>query len=89
MRAGWREQEQAIWLAFALDSVRFVEVARGEPKENHSMPADFSPDILEGQYPEAVVKLQFETAVDWGRFAELYEYNSAEHRLYLPEIPSA
>jgi len=27
---------------------------------------------------------QFETAVDWGRYAELFEYEASERRLSIP-----
>jgi NitT/TauT family transport system ATP-binding protein len=54
-------------------------------KENRSMQADFFLDILDEHYPEEDARRQFETAVDWGRFAELFEYTASEDRLYLPE----
>ena len=55
-----------------------------QQKENHEMQADFFLDILDEYYPEDEASRQLETAVDWGRFAELFEYNAAEHHLYLP-----
>jgi NitT/TauT family transport system ATP-binding protein len=55
-----------------------------EEKDNHEMRADFFLDILDEHFPEAETQRQFETAVDWGRYAELYEYDAAERRLFLP-----
>ncbi len=60
-----------------------------QQKENRSMQADFFLDILDEHYPEEDARRQFETAVDWGRFAELFEYTASEDRLYLPEPAAA
>ena len=53
-------------------------------KSNHSMRADFFLDILDESYPNTEALRQFETVVDWGRYAELFEYDAAEEMLYLP-----
>ncbi|MHC5826142.1 MAG: AAA-associated domain-containing protein, partial [Nostoc sp.] len=54
-------------------------------KRNRSMRADFFIDLLEEYYPHEEAERQFATAVDWGRYAELFEYDASEDRLYLPE----
>ncbi len=56
-----------------------------QQKANHEIGADFFLDILDEHYPKDQAQRQFDTAVDWGRFAELFEYNASEGRLYLPE----
>jgi len=48
-----------------------------------SMRADFFMGLLEEYYPRNEAERQFATAVDWGRYAELFEYDSREERLYL------
>jgi NitT/TauT family transport system ATP-binding protein len=53
-------------------------------KSNHSMKADFFIDILDELYPSEEALRQFETVVDWGRYAELFEYDATERQLYLP-----
>lgn len=53
-------------------------------KSDHSMKADFFLDILDGLYPNEQAVRQFETVVDWGRYAELFEYDAVAKRLYLP-----
>lgn len=50
-----------------------------------SMRADFFVDLLDEHFPHIEAERQFATAVDWGRYAELFEYDSREERLYLPE----
>jgi NitT/TauT family transport system ATP-binding protein len=57
-----------------------------QEKANHAMNADYFLDILDERYPEAEAQKQFETAVDWGRYAELFEFNAGEGKLYLPEV---
>ena len=52
-------------------------------KSNRSMKADFFLDILDELYPSEEARRQFETVVDWGRYAELFEYDASEGRLYL------
>jgi NitT/TauT family transport system ATP-binding protein len=56
-------------------------------KENKSMRADFFLDLLEEHYSANEARLQFETAVEWGRFAELFEYDAAGERVWLSEAP--
>ncbi len=54
-------------------------------KQKGGMRADFFLDILDEHYPYDEAQRQFATAVDWGRYAELFEYDAVEERLYLPE----
>ena len=58
-------------------------------KQNGSMRADFFIDLLDEYFPTAEAEQQFATAVDWGRYAELFEYDASEERLYLPEPVAA
>jgi NitT/TauT family transport system permease protein len=50
-------------------------------KENKTMRSDFFLDVLEEHFPAGEAKQQFATAVDWGRYAELFEYDAPEERL--------
>ena len=52
-------------------------------KDNRDMRADFFLDILDEYYSANEAMRQFETAVDWGRYAELFEYEASERRLSL------
>jgi NitT/TauT family transport system ATP-binding protein len=54
-------------------------------KENKSMRAEFFQDLWDEHFPEANARKQFETVADWGRYAELFEYDAVEGELYLPE----
>jgi NitT/TauT family transport system ATP-binding protein len=55
-----------------------------QQKDNREMRADFFLDILEEYYSANEAVRQFETAVDWGRYAELFEYEASESRLSIP-----
>jgi NitT/TauT family transport system ATP-binding protein len=56
-----------------------------QEKQNRAMRSDFFLDLLDEYFPHAETERQFATAVDWGRYAELFEYDASEERLYLPE----
>lgn len=55
-------------------------------KQNGSMRAEFFMNLLDEYFPRAEAEEQFATAVDWGRYAELFEYDASEDRIYLPAI---
>ena len=50
-------------------------------KASRSMRADFFLDILDEYYPADEAKRQFSTAVEWARYAELFEYDADEEVL--------
>jgi NitT/TauT family transport system ATP-binding protein len=54
-------------------------------KQNGSMQAEFFLDFLDEYFPRTEAERQLGTAIDWGRYAELFEYDASEDRLYLPE----
>ena len=53
-------------------------------KENGSMRADFFLGIWDDYFPIEEAERQLATAVDWGRYGELFEYDAGEGRLSLP-----
>jgi NitT/TauT family transport system ATP-binding protein len=52
-------------------------------KENRSMRSEFFLGIWDDYFPLEEAERQLATAVDWGRYAELFEYDVNEGRLYL------
>jgi len=50
-------------------------------KENRTMRGDFFLDLLDEYYPADEAQRQFQTAVEWGRYAELFEYDAEDDRL--------
>jgi NitT/TauT family transport system ATP-binding protein len=50
-------------------------VATLQSKSNHTMPVEFFRDLLDEKFPATEVPGQIETALNWGRYAELFTYD--------------
>ena len=57
-------------------------------KSDHSIPEEFFHDILDEHFSQDEVERQFETAMNWGRYAEIFDHDPEKGRLVLTE-PSA
>jgi NitT/TauT family transport system ATP-binding protein len=55
-----------------------------EQKADHSIPLELFRDILDEHHPEAEIQRQLDTVLSWGRYCELFNYDSEKERLYLP-----
>lgn len=55
-----------------------------QQKANGSMRAEFFLGIWDDYFPIDEAERQLATAVDWGRYGELFEYDAGEGRLSLP-----
>jgi NitT/TauT family transport system ATP-binding protein len=51
--------------------------------QDHTLREDFFLDVLRRGFSPQEARNQLETAVDWGRYAELYDYDSDERELTL------
>ncbi|MGD0841446.1 MAG: nitrate/sulfonate/bicarbonate ABC transporter ATP-binding protein [Candidatus Acidiferrales bacterium] len=84
--AGILERKQLFRRA-ALDRVTLLrqieEALRAKP--DHTLPDDFFRDLLEEQFSPQVASQQFETAIQWGRYAEIFDYDADRGRLVLTE----
>ena len=56
-----------------------------EAKSDHSVPEEFFLDMLNEQFSEEECLRQMETAVAWGRYAELFDYDAGRRRFVLPD----
>jgi NitT/TauT family transport system ATP-binding protein len=56
-----------------------------ESKSDHSMPDEFFRDMLEEHFSQEETGRQLETAVNWGRYAELFDHDAASGRFYISE----
>jgi len=54
-------------------------------KSDHSINDEFFRDILDEHFSEDEVQRQFDTAMNWGRYAEIFDYDRGTGRLVLPE----
>jgi NitT/TauT family transport system ATP-binding protein len=58
-------------------------------KSDHSIADEFFHDILDEHFAEDEVQRQFETAMNWGRYAEIFDYDREKGRLLQAEPPAA
>jgi NitT/TauT family transport system ATP-binding protein len=56
-----------------------------EAKADHSLPEEFFYDLLEEHFSDDEIKRQLDTAINWGRYAELFDYDSTTERFYIPK----
>lgn len=56
-----------------------------QQKSNRRMPREFFLDIFERSFGEAEASRQLDTIIDWGRYAELFAYDTESRQLSLEE----
>ncbi|MBV9768338.1 MAG: nitrate/sulfonate/bicarbonate ABC transporter ATP-binding protein [Bryobacterales bacterium] len=56
-----------------------------ESKSDHTLPDDFFHDILDEHFTEEETVRQLDTAINWGRYAELFDHDSERKRFFIPE----
>jgi len=54
-------------------------------KSDHAIPQEFFQDILDEHFSEKESERQMQTLLHWGRYAEIFDYDSAHERLFLTE----
>jgi len=54
-------------------------------KADHSIPTEFFHDILDEHFSPDEVERQLDTAMNWGRYAEIFDHDSERERLVLAE----
>lgn len=71
----------------ALNNVLLLRQIRRalEAKSDHTVPEEFFLDMLDEQFSEEESQRQIETAVTWGRYAELFDFDAARRRFVLPD----
>lgn len=69
----------------ALSNVMLLQqiVSALQSKSNHTMPLEFFRDILEERFSDEDVQRQMDTALNWGRYADIFTYDSETDRLLL------
>ena len=56
-----------------------------QEKSDHSIPLELFRDILDEHHSDKDIRRQLETVLSWGRYCELFAYDSEKERLYLPQ----
>jgi NitT/TauT family transport system ATP-binding protein len=54
-------------------------------KSDHALPDDFFSDVLDEHFSEAEAERQLKTAIHWGRYAEIFDYDANSGRIFLTE----
>jgi NitT/TauT family transport system ATP-binding protein len=60
-----------------------------DSKSDHTLPDDFFHDILDEHFSEEETVRQLETAINWGRYAELFDHDAVRKRFFIPEETSS
>ena len=74
---------KALFREAALAHVTLLQQIHGalRSKSDHTMPLEFFRDILEEHFSDEEVQRQIETALNWGRYGEIFAYDSESDRL--------
>ena len=69
----------------ALTRVSLLQQMRGAliNKSDHSMPVEFFRDLMDEHMSRDDANAQIETALDWGRYADVFTYESESDRIAL------
>ena len=80
-------RQKEIFRDAALGNVLLLRQIRRalESKSDHTVPEEFFLDMLDEQFSDDESARQMETAVTWGRYAELFDFDAARRRFFLPE----
>jgi NitT/TauT family transport system ATP-binding protein len=83
--------QKSLFREAALARVSLLQQIRAalEKKSNHTMPLDFFHDLLDEHFSEKSTRQQLETAVNWGRYGEIFTYDPETDRirLHTAELP--
>jgi NitT/TauT family transport system ATP-binding protein len=56
-----------------------------ESKSDHTLPDEFFHDILDEHFTEEETLRQLDTAINWGRYAEMFDHDAERKRFFIPE----
>jgi len=82
------QTRKTIFRKAALDNVpllRQMEQAL-RAKSNRTLSEEFFRDLLDEHFSEEESRRQLETAIQWGRYAEIFDYDAESGKLKLTEI---
>jgi len=79
--------QKELFRAAAIENVLLLRQIRRalETKSDHTVPEEFFLDMLDEQFSDDESQRQVETAVNWGRYAELFDFDASRRRFTLPE----
>jgi NitT/TauT family transport system ATP-binding protein len=80
-------RQKELFRAAAVENVLLLrQIVRAiEAKSDRSVPEEFFHDMLDEQFSEDETLRQLETAINWGRYAELFDFDASRRRFIQPE----
>jgi NitT/TauT family transport system ATP-binding protein len=80
-------RQKELFRKAAVDNVLIIrQIVRAiDAKSDGSVPEEFFHDLLDEQFTEEVTLRQLETAINWGRYAELFDFDASRRRFIRPE----
>ncbi len=88
--AGSIDERKQIVRTQLLSRIRLVQQVHRllEAKRNQRIPEELVLDILENHFSSDEAQRQLSTAIDWGRYAELYSYDEPAGQIFLEQTTS-
>jgi len=89
------QTQKALFREAALKNVAILRLIENtlHAKRDHAIGEEFFRDILDEHFSSDEVERQFQTALNWGRYAEIFDYDSENGRLFHREesdvVPAA
>jgi NitT/TauT family transport system ATP-binding protein len=80
-------RQKELFREAALENVLLLRQIRRalETKSDHTVAEDFFLDMIDEQFSAEESERQMETAITWGRYAELFDFDASRRRFVLPE----
>ncbi len=80
-------ERKLLFRTAALQNIALVrQIAKSlQAKANHELPDDFFFDTLEEHFSEEESERQLETAIQWGRYAELFDHDAKAELFFIPD----
>ena len=81
------QTQKAIFRKAALKNIAILRLIENtlHAKRDHAIGEEFFRDILDEHFSSDEVERQFETALNWGRYAEIFDYDS-ETEAAVPQV---
>jgi len=81
-------RQKEIFRDAAIENVLLLRQIRRalDAKSDHTVSEDFFLDMLDEQFSDDESKRQIETAVTWGRYGEIFDFDAARRRFVLPDV---
>ncbi|MBS1802876.1 MAG: nitrate/sulfonate/bicarbonate ABC transporter ATP-binding protein [Acidobacteria bacterium] len=81
-------RQKEIFRDAAIENVLLLRQIRRalDAKSNHTVPEEFFLDMLDEQFSDDESQRQIETAVTWGRYGEIFDFDASRRRFVLPDV---